>query len=99
MSKEAIELLEKVHRLISVESVEEMIRNAEIRGGAQDSVIFARTRLDQALAILKEQPPAGDVFEIRIPNLKPDEVEIVRVEINAFAKQLLNNLQARRRTN
>ncbi|HDZ13423.1 hypothetical protein LCGC14_0621960 [marine sediment metagenome] len=47
----------------------------------------------------KEQPPAGNIFEIRIPNLKPDEVEIVRVEINAFAKQLLNNLQARRRTN
>jgi len=58
---------------------------------------LVRTHINQALAKLKEEK--GDVFEICIPNLKPDEVQIVQVEIKAFTKQLLNNLQARRRVN
>lgn len=38
----------------------------------------------------------GDVFEIRIPNLQPDEVQYARKAINNFAKELLNKLQKRR---
>ena len=37
-----------------------------------------------------------DVFEIRIPNLRPDEVEIARAEVANATKDILNKLQARR---
>ena len=66
--QEIIELLEKVHRQISIESVEKMIRNGEIKGGAQDSVIFARQRLDQALTLLRTaQEPVSNETEVRHP--------------------------------
>lgn len=39
---------------------------------------------------------ADDVFEIRIPNLRPDEVQYVRDEIRKFVKNLLNKLSAER---
>lgn len=37
-----------------------------------------------------------DVFEIRIPNLRQDEIEYVRRTIANFTKKLLNTLQIRR---
>lgn len=50
--------------------------------------------LDQALALLEKQP--CDVFEIRIPNLRKDEVAMVRKVIHKFAKELLNSLTLQR---
>lgn len=39
-----------------------------------------------------------DVFEIRIPNLRKDEIPIVRKAIRDFTKELLNSLIIRRNT-
>ena len=44
---------------------------------------------------LKEEK--ADVFEIRIPNLKPDEVRYVRNQVNKFTQELLNLLTKQRR--
>lgn len=53
----------------------------------------ARKCVNQALIGLGGR---DDVYEIRIPNLMPDEVEFVRDSINNFTAELLNKLQARR---
>jgi hypothetical protein len=55
----------------------------------------ARKCINQALIGLGKREK-DDVFEIRIPNIRPDEVKAVRAALNEFAKQLLNHLQARR---
>lgn len=55
----------------------------------------ARKCINQALIGLGKKEK-DDVFEIRIPNLHPDEVKAVRAALTVFAKELLNSLQARR---
>lgn len=57
----------------------------------------ARKCINQALVGLAEREKE-DVFEIRIPNLRLDETEIVRTEIKNFTKELLNKLTTRRNT-
>lgn len=44
----------------------------------------------------KIKPKNEDVFEIRIPNLRKEEVPIVREAVNRFTKKLLNMLVLRR---
>ena len=55
----------------------------------------ARKCINQALIGLGEQKK-DDVFEIRIPNLRPDEIQTVRDDINIFTGILLNKLTMRR---
>ena len=55
----------------------------------------ARKCINQALIGLGKKEK-DDVFEFRIPNLKPDETKFVRDSIKGFTKELLNKLQARR---
>jgi hypothetical protein len=47
-------------------------------------------------ATYEEVEVVEDVFEIRIPNLKSNEVQLVKDAVKGFAKELLNRLQARR---
>ena len=58
----------------------------------------ARKCINQALIGLGKKEK-DDVFELRIPNLLPDETKAVRAAINVFTKELLNKLQARRNQN
>lgn len=58
----------------------------------------ARKNINQALIGLGQREKE-DVFEIRIPNLRPDETEFVRDSIKGYTKELLNRLTARRKAN
>lgn len=51
----------------------------------------ARKCINQALIGIGEKKE-DDVFEIRIPNLRPDETKAVRAAINVFVQELLNKL-------
>ena len=55
----------------------------------------ARKCINQALIGIGEEKK-DDVFEIRIPNLRPDETKAVRAAINVFIKELLNRLMDQR---
>jgi len=55
----------------------------------------ARKCINQSLIGLEEKKK-DDVFEIRIPNLRPDEAPFVRDKIRKFINELLNKLQVRR---
>lgn len=55
----------------------------------------ARKCINQALIGLGKLEKE-DVFELRIPNLRPDEAKAVRAALNVFTKELLNKLQSRR---
>ena len=56
----------------------------------------ARKCINQAIIGLG-QKEKDNVFEIRIPNLRPNEVPFVRNEIRIITKDLVNILTARRK--
>ena len=58
----------------------------------------ARKCINQALIGLGKKEK-DDVFEIRIPNLRIDEVDIVRAEVTKASRDILNKLTTRRKAN
>lgn len=57
----------------------------------------ARKCINQALIGIGKKEK-DDVFEIRIPNLRPDETKAVRAAVNVFVKELLDRLMAQRKS-
>lgn len=55
----------------------------------------ARKCINQSLIGLEEKE-RDDVFEIRIPNLRPNEIVFVRSEVKIFTKELLNQIDTHR---
>jgi hypothetical protein len=65
---------------------------------ALDKALLREKKLEAEVERLKDKitgQEESDIFEIRIPNLRPSEIPIVRKEISNFTKNLLNALALR----